>query len=73
MKTHFVERTHLILMFILLTGAGCTSQNAYDSLRYHQELECQKIQGSERDDCMRKSDMSYDEYQLQLKKLQQSE
>ena len=27
---------------------GCTSQNAYDRLRYHQEMDFQKMQGVDR-------------------------
>ena len=57
--------------FMILSVTGCTSQNAYDNLRYHQEQDCQKMQGADRDDCIRRSDMSYDEYQSQLNSLSQ--
>jgi hypothetical protein len=69
MKIHLLSSiTIIVIMIMPLTG--CTSQNAYDSLRYHQELDCQKMQGADRDDCIRRSGMSYDEYQRQLNEQQ---
>ena len=59
------------LLVLLALVSGCTARTAYDSLRLHQELECQKMQGAERDQCLRRSDMSYDEYQQQLNKQKQ--
>lgn len=67
MKICLLNIATIIFMILLVTG--CTTQNAYDSLRYHQEQDCQKMQGTDRDACMRRSDMSYDEYQSQLKSL----
>jgi hypothetical protein len=64
MKAVWVGTSIIAVIYFTI---GCSSQNAYDSLRYQQDLDCQKMQGADRDDCMRKSDMSYDEYQRQLK------
>ena len=61
----------LVLMLLLGTEVGCTARTAYDSLRLHNEIECQKMQGPERDDCLKRSSMSYDEYQQQLNKQKQ--
>jgi hypothetical protein len=69
MKIHLLS-SFTIIVITIISITGCTSQNAYDSLRYHQELDCQKIQGADRDDCMRRFGMSYDEYQRQLDKQQ---
>jgi len=64
MKTVWQSAAIIAAMYFM---PGCTTQNAYDSIRYNRELDCQKMQGEDRDDCMRRSGMSYDEYQRQLK------
>lgn len=58
----------LILVTVsALTNACCTARTVYDSLRVQQEMECQKFPGADRDECARRSGMSYDEYQRQIK------
>jgi len=58
-------------LMILLACTGC-AQVAYDSLRQSQAMNCQQMQStSDRDACMQRSDMSYDEYQRQLNKQKQ--
>jgi hypothetical protein len=66
-------KTLAIITFIFLTaiGSGYRSGNYYDGLRLRQEMDCQKLQGADRDECARKSGMSYDEYQRQLKEQEQ--
>jgi hypothetical protein len=54
-------------VFAIATIPGCGTRNLYDGLRFHQEMDCQKLQGADRDECLRKSGMGYDEYQRQLK------
>ena len=54
-------------LFLMATSSSCTTRTAYDSLRYNQELECQKLQGADQQECLRRTGMSYDEYQMQLK------
>jgi hypothetical protein len=66
-KKWILKSTTISLMILLPAGVGCTARTAYDGLRYNQELNCQKMQGADRDDCLKRSDMSYDEYQRQLK------
>ena len=58
-------------IFITAMGYGCQSRNYYDGLRLRQEMDCQKLQGADRDECARKSGTSYDEYQRQLKEREQ--
>jgi hypothetical protein len=58
-------------IFIASSGYGCGARNYYDGLRLGQEMDCQKLQGADRDDCARKSGMSYDEYQRRLKDREQ--
>ncbi len=52
---------------LIVTLSGCTTRNVYDTLRIQQEMECQKLQGADQAECERRSEMSYDEYQKQLK------
>ncbi len=63
--------TGISLLLILGISAGCSGRTAYDSLRYNQDLRCQEMQGSDRNDCMQRNQMSYDEYQRQLKEREQ--
>ena len=64
MKISLLSMTTIVLILLV---TGCTTQNVYDSFRFNRELECQQMQGIDRDDCMRRTGMSYDEYQRQLK------
>lgn len=62
---------YLSLTIMVLFVTGCSTQNAYDSLRYHQDLDCQKMQGADRDECMKRAGTSYNEYQRQLNQQKQ--
>jgi len=59
-------------MLVIVTAAGCTTRNVYDTLRIQQDMQCQGLQGANRDECERQSGMSYDEYQRQLKERQKN-
>lgn len=54
-------------LFLVVMIAGCTTRNVYETLRVQQGMECQNLQGRDRDECERRTGMSYDEYQKQLK------
>jgi len=60
-------------ILLMATFSGCGPRTAYDSLRFSQELECQKMHGDDRDECFKQSGMSYDEYQRHLKERKQDE
>jgi hypothetical protein len=62
----------LTIMLLFLSSCGCASRNVYDGLRFHQEMDCQKLQGIDLDECVKRSGMSYDEYQRQLKERDQT-
>ncbi len=67
MKVHTM-RMAMVAMAMLSLFAGC-AQVAYNTLQQNQALECQKLQGAtDRDECLKRSSMSYDEYQRLLKK-----
>ncbi len=55
------------IVLVIAVGTGCGPRQLYDGLRFGQEMECQKLQGSDQDECLRRSGMSCDEYQKQLK------
>lgn len=56
-----------ILTFISLSALQSGCAGIYDGLRTQQEMECIKRPGADQADCLRRSEMSYDEYQRQLK------
>ncbi len=52
-------------LLVLTAGSGC-AQIAYDSLQNSQSLNCQQIQStSDRNECLQRSNMRYDEYERQ--------
>lgn len=59
----------VVALFALMVH-GCSARNAYESLRIYQEMNCEKLIGSDREECLRRGGMSYDEYQKHLKKRQ---
>jgi hypothetical protein len=64
----------LSAMLLIMTGDGCGPRGArsmYEGLRLYQEMDCQSLQGADRDDCSRRAGMSYDEYQRLLKEREQ--
>ncbi len=60
------------VMLLIVMGHGCGPGNIYDGLRFHQEMDCERLQGVDRDECSRRTGMSYDEYQRQLKDREQN-
>jgi hypothetical protein len=68
MMNRLVKSINGMAIMILIVCAGC-AQVAYDSLQNSQAYECRTLQGAaDRDECMRRSNMSYEEYQRQLDK-----
>ena len=57
----------IVFSLFIMMLSGCSSRIVYDSLRANQEMNCSKLPRSDQDECYRKSGMSYDEYQKQLK------
>ena len=57
----------LSLLFLMLPAAACTKRGAYEGLRFYQGLDCDRMMGRDREECFRRANMSYDEYQRQLK------
>ena len=56
----------VVPVIAMATGFGC-AQVAYNTLQQTKAMECQKMQSTgDRDECLKRSNMSYDEYQRQL-------
>ncbi len=55
-------------MMVTVLCAGCGTRSLYDGLRIQQEMQCQKLERSDQQDCVKRSGMSYDEYQQHKKK-----
>lgn len=56
------------MVLVIAIWTGCGPRPFYEGLRFGQEMECRKLQRSEQDECLKRSGMSYDEYERQLKK-----
>mgnify|MGYP005840829823 CR=1 FL=1 len=63
-------RVFASLLIFVLVAFGCGARNVYDSLRIYQEINCEKLIGTDREECLRRSGMSYDEYQKHLNEKQ---
>ncbi len=63
-----IADTYLAIAALILSLQACTTENANNSLRYYQEQDCQSMEKTDRDDCMRRAGMSFDEYQQQMEK-----
>lgn len=66
-----MSRAILTAMIAIALAAGCASRNYYEGMRMKQEADCGKLQGAERDACLKQSGTTYDEYQRQMKDREQ--
>jgi hypothetical protein len=55
------------IVLVIIIGTGCGPRQLYNGLRFGQEIDCQRLQRSDQDECFKRAGMSYDEYQRQLK------
>ena len=57
----------VIVGIMVLMGLSCCSsfstQQAYSIIQENQRLQCQKLPAAEYEDCIKRNDRSYDEYQ----------
>lgn len=56
----------LATALLLCLEAGCGSRGVYDAMRLHQEQRCLELQGTDRNECLQRTGMSYDEYRRHL-------
>jgi len=54
----------IILLLALLTISiqACSSRQMYNSMQYNRKLECQKVPSSDYDECIERTNESYDKY-----------
>ncbi len=60
----------LTIALIVCVFSGCSNKEIYDNVQHNQRLECQKLPPSQYDDCMKKAEESYDEYQRKKESLE---
>ena len=51
------------LIFTVFVIAACSNQNAYESIQHSQRMECQKLPPSQVDECLKNTEISYEEYE----------
>jgi transcriptional regulator with GAF, ATPase, and Fis domain len=54
---------YCIVVIMLLTAQACTQRAWYEGVKQSHRNECHKAPPSERDECLRNTSDSYDEYQ----------
>lgn len=61
--------TRYILVIGLLIITNCSTRDMYTSIQANQKIECAKGLDSEYDGCMKKANMSYEEYEKERQKI----
>ena len=62
--------TRLLRAALLLPMlAACTNQQLYNGIQGHQKLECQKLPGSQYDECMKEVSEPYESYERDREEL----
>jgi hypothetical protein len=54
---------------VLLSLSSCTARDVYNSLQASQEMECDKLQTVQRQECLNRLAPNYDKYEEERKKL----
>ena len=52
-----------IMSLIILSLSACSHQQMYDAVQQGQQVECQKLQGEQYQQCMQKYAKPYQQYQ----------
>jgi hypothetical protein len=57
------------VMLILVSAAifSCSTRNYHEELLLQQKMECEKQPAADREECIKRADRNYDEYQRQRK------
>ena len=61
-------RVTIALLMLLALGA-CSNQQVYNNVQVNQKNECEKLQLTQRQDCLNKLSPDYNEYEAERKKL----
>ena len=57
------------LVFAIFLFAGCTHQQLYQTMQNRQQLDCQKLQMEQYEECMKQYSESYEKYKSDRDKL----
>lgn len=71
-KRHIVSTCFIALMLSVFWGTSCSNKEIYDATRENRRMECHKLPGREREQCLQEQSMSYEEYQQEREKVLQS-
>jgi hypothetical protein len=62
-----MKRLTVTLILVSAAISSCSTRNYHEGLRLQQEMECEKQPAADRDECIKRADRNYDEYQRQRK------
>ena len=61
---------HRLIVVILAVGiSACTSHEVYDAVQTTQRNECERLQLTQREDCLKRLSPDYKEYERERQKL----
>ncbi len=52
----------VLILLVLAVLIGCSKESWYEGFRSVRENECYKLQGMQRDECLRNADVRYNQY-----------
>lgn len=55
----------LALAFLL---SSCTKRNIYEGIQVNERRQCEELRGTDREDCLKRAEQSYDEYMRDMGK-----
>ncbi|MEE4144950.1 MAG: hypothetical protein V2I26_09130 [Halieaceae bacterium] len=59
----------VVLALCILALPACSNRQVYDAIQQNRQLECQKLPGTQYDECMQQFSEPYDEYRRQRDEL----
>jgi hypothetical protein len=59
----------IFLFLVLIILCGCSYRGAYEGIQARNRNECSKLPPSQYDECMRKANKSYDDYERERKEV----
>lgn len=57
------------ILMLVVGLCSCTNKQVYDSMQNSNQLECDKLQTVQRDECLKRMGPSYDKYEAEREKL----
>jgi hypothetical protein len=63
----------VVLVLLALVLSGCSNRQVYDAIQKNRQLECQKLPGTQYEECMKQFSEPYDEYKRERDELTKEE